>query len=215
MRWTQVLDEFYAPFERDLDKAEQELSRADITSEGTGNTCPECGEGEVVEKLGRFGKFLSCSRFPDCKYTAQLDGSQRPEPKLLEETCPECGKQLVEKIGRFGPFIGCSGYPDCRYIKKQEQKIGVTCPKCNKGDLVVKRARRRGGNVFYGCNRYPDCDFTVGQKPLTEPCPNCQSLLVAQKDGSAKCTSCGAIVEDAVESTDSTEAAGAGSGTTG
>ena len=199
MRWTQVLDEFYAPFERDLEKAEQELQRSDITSEGTGQTCPECGEGEVVEKLGRFGKFLSCTRYPDCKYTAQLDGSQRPEPKTLEETCPECGKPLVEKVGRFGPFVGCSGYPDCRYIKREEKKIGVTCPKCGEGDLVVKRARRRGGNLFYGCNRYPACDFTVGQRPLPEPCPKCGSLVVVQKDGSAKCTNaeCGHVIEAA------------------
>ncbi|HEX9824272.1 MAG TPA: type I DNA topoisomerase [Actinomycetota bacterium] len=195
MVWTQVLDEFYAPFERDLEKAEQELTRADITSEGTGQKCPTCGEGEVVEKLGRYGKFLSCSRYPDCKYTAQLDGSQRPEPKLLEETCPECGKQLVEKTGRFGPFVGCSGYPDCKYIKREEKKTGVKCPQCGEGDLIEKRARRKGKSLFYGCNRYPECDFTVGQLPLPTPCPECQGLMVALKDGDAKCTKCGHVIE--------------------
>ena len=194
MRWTRVLDDFYTPFERDMEKAEQELTRADITSEGTGKTCPECGKGEVVEKLGRYGRFLSCSRYPDCKYTAQLDGSQRPEPKLLEETCPECGKQLVQKVGRFGPFIGCSGYPDCKYVKREEKKIGVTCPQCEQGDLIEKRARRRGGSVFYGCNRYPDCDFTIGKKPIPEPCPQCGSLVATEKDGTLKCTSCGHVV---------------------
>jgi DNA topoisomerase-1 len=195
MVWTQVLDEFYAPFERDLEKAEQELTRADITSESTGQTCPKCGEGEVVEKLGRYGKFLSCNRYPDCDYTAQLDGSQRPEPKLLEETCPECGKQLVEKVGRFGPFVGCSGYPECKYIKREEKKVGVKCPQCGEGDLIEKRARRKGKSLFYGCNRYPDCDFTVGQRPLPTPCPQCGSLMVTQKDGAAKCTSCGHVIE--------------------
>jgi DNA topoisomerase-1 len=195
IRWTQVLDEFYAPFEREMEKAEQELERSEITSEGTGKTCPKCGQGEVVEKLGRFGRFLSCNRYPDCDYTAQLDGSQRPEPKLLEETCPECGKQLVQKVGRFGPFIGCSGYPDCKYVKREEQKVGVTCPKCGEGDLIVKRARRRGGSVFYGCNRYPECDFTIGKKPLPEPCPKCGGMMAEEKDDSAKCTSCGHVIE--------------------
>ncbi|HEX6209042.1 MAG TPA: topoisomerase DNA-binding C4 zinc finger domain-containing protein, partial [Actinomycetota bacterium] len=127
-----------------------------------------------------------------------VDGQERPEPELLEETCPECGKQLVKRWGRYGPFIGCSGYPDCRYIKREEKKTGVTCPKCGEGELIEKRARRRRGNVFYGCNRYPDCDFTVGQRPLTEPCPECGALMTAQKDGSGKCQN-GHVIEGAAE----------------
>ncbi len=101
----------------------------------------------------------------------------------------------MRKFGRFGPFIGCSGYPECRYVKKEEKKTGVACPKCGQGELVEKRARRgKRSSVFYGCNRYPECDFTVGQKPVPEPCPSCGGLMV-RRDGGAKCTACGTIVE--------------------
>lgn len=197
MGWVQVLDEFYGPFERLLEKKENEIERP---SEELDELCPLCPTegrepGKLVVKLGRRGKFVGCPNYPECSYTRDLNGDVRPEPELLEETCPECGRRLVKRVGRFGPFIGCSGYPECRYIKKEEQRTGVACPKCGKGELVVKRARRgKRGSVFYGCNRYPDCDFTVGQNPSTEPCPSCGSLMVFQKDGGTKCTSCGTIV---------------------
>ncbi|MFB3737590.1 MAG: type I DNA topoisomerase [Candidatus Velamenicoccus archaeovorus] len=198
--WIQVLDEFYGPFERLIEKNVDEIQRFEETLDELCPLCPQEGRepGQLVIKLGKYGKFIGCNRYPECKYIRNLDGQERKEPELLEETCPECGRPLARKFGRFGPFVGCSGYPECRYIKKEEQKTGVTCPKCRQGELVVKRARRgKRGSVFYGCNRYPECDFTVGQKPLPEPCPACGSLLVQQKDGSAKCTSCGTVVEAA------------------
>jgi DNA topoisomerase I len=199
MRWVQVLDEFYGPFERLLEKKEEEIERP---KEELDEECPKCIEehreppGRLVIKLGKAGRFVACDRWPDCDYSRDLSGRQRPEPELLEERCPECGKQLVKRVGRYGPFIGCSGYPDCKYIKREEQKTGVLCPKCKEdgrepqGELVVKRARRRRGSVFYGCNRYPECDFTVGQKPLPEPCPNCGGLLVQGPKG-VKCATNG------------------------
>ncbi|HEX2031624.1 MAG TPA: type I DNA topoisomerase [Actinomycetota bacterium] len=192
MRWVQVLDEFYGPFERLLEKKEGEIERPQEELDELCPLCPEEGRepGNLVVKLGRAGKFVGCSNWPECKYTRDLSGQVRPEPELLEETCPECGRQLVRRFGRYGPFVGCSGYPDCRYIKKEEKRTGVTCPKCGQGELVEKRARRRGRSVFYGCNRYPDCDFTVGQKPVADPCPRCQGLMVAVADG-VRCTNCG------------------------
>jgi DNA topoisomerase I len=200
MPWTQVLDEFHAPFERKVEKAEQELERPEELLDELCPRCPEEGRepGQLVVKLGRRGKFVGCKNYPECRYTRDVEGQERPEPELLEETCPECGKQLVKKVGRYGPFVGCSGYPDCRYIKREEKKTGVTCPKCGEGELVEKRARRRRGSVFYGCNRYPDCDFTVGQRPLQEPCPECGTLMTAQKDGSGKCQQ-GHVIEGAAE----------------
>jgi DNA topoisomerase I len=195
MRWSQVLDEFFSPFERDLEKATEQAERP---KEELDEECPKCIEegrkppGQLVIKLGRAGRFVACDRWPDCDYSRDLSGQERPEPELLEERCPECGKQLLKRVGRYGPFIGCSGYPDCKYIKREEQKTGVLCPKCKEdgrepqGELVVKRARRRRGSVFYGCNRYPECDFTVGQKPLPDPCPKCGGLLVQGPKG-VKC----------------------------
>jgi len=203
MRWVQVLDEFYGPFERLLEKNEDTIQRFEEVLDEFCPLCPQEGRkpGQLVVKLGRYGKFIGCSNWPECNYIRNLDGQERKEPEVLEETCPECGRPLAKKWGRFGLFIGCTGYPECRYIKREEQRIGVPCPKCGQGELVVKRARRgRRGSVFYGCNRYPECDFTVGQRPVPEPCPNCGSMMVQQKDGSTKCTNCGTIVGAVAES---------------
>jgi len=203
LRWVQVLDEFYGPFERLLEKNEGEIQRFEEVLDETCPLCPKEGRepGQLVVKLGRYGKFIGCSNWPDCSYIRNLDGQERKEPEILEETCPECGKPLAKKWGRFGPFIGCTGYPECRYIKREEQKTGVKCPKCGQGELVVKRARRgKRGSLFYGCNRYPECDFTVGQRPVPDPCPSCGSLMVQQKDDTTKCTSCGTIVGAVAES---------------
>ena len=205
LRWNQVLDEFYGPFERLLEKKEDEIERP---KEETGKTCPKCPEegrdppGNLVIKLGRSGRFIACDRWPDCDYSTDVSGKERPKPEKTGETCPRCVEEerdppgeLEKKVGRYGPFTGCDRYPECKYVKKEEQKVGVSCPKCREeerdppGDLIVKRARRRGGNVFYGCNRYPECDFTVGQKPLLEPCPNDGWVLVEAKDG-IKCARC-------------------------
>lgn len=141
----------------------------------------------MVIKMGRFGKFLACSNYPECKNTKQIsrDGSIEPkeEPKELEEKCPECGSPLTLRTGRFGQFIGCSNYPKCKYIKKQEKSTGVKCPKCGEGEIVEKRSRK---GIFYACNRYPKCKFALWGKPTGEKCPKCGSLMVAKitkKDG--------------------------------
>jgi DNA topoisomerase-1 len=205
LRWNQVLDEFYGPFERLLEKKEDEIERP---KEETGQLCPKCPEegrdppGNLVIKLGRSGRFIACDRWPECDYSTDVSGKERPKPEKTGETCPRCVEEgreppgeLEKKTGRFGPFVGCDRYPECKYVKKEEQKIGISCPKCKEegrdpaGDIIVKRARRRGGNVFYGCNRYPECDFTVGSKPLEEPCPKDGWVLIEAKDG-IKCARC-------------------------
>jgi DNA topoisomerase-1 len=200
LRWTQVLDEFYGPFERLLEKKEEEIERP---QEELDELCPLCIEegrtpAKLVIKLGRNGKFIACPNYPECKYTRNVgEDSARPEPEETGEACPECGRPLVKKTGRYGPFVGCSGYPDCKYIKKDPPKgTGVTCPKCGQGELVTKRSRR--GKVFYSCNRYPDCDFAVWSMPLPDPCPHCGGLLTAQARDKAKCVVCGSVVQDGV-----------------
>ena len=109
---------------------------------------------------------------------------------MLDELCPECGKQLQRRVGRFGPFVGCSGYPDCRYIKKDPPRsLEIPCPQCNQGEIVEKRTRF---GVFFGCDRYPECDFAVNNEPLKEPrCPEDGSLLL-QRPKSIRCWGCGA-----------------------
>ena len=112
----------------------------------------------------------------------------KAEPEPVGRDCPDCGKPLVYREGRFGKFISCSGYPSCHYtekLPKPVEKIGVTCPKCG-GDLIVKRTRR--GKIFYGCVNYPTCDFAEWNRPISQPCPVCGSLMVMTGKDSAQCT---------------------------
>jgi DNA topoisomerase I len=187
LRWTQVLDEFYGPFERQLEKSDHEIERSEVTADPIGETCPKCGKGELVKKLGRAGSFISCNRYPECDYSRDLDGEERPVDEVSDEKCPECGSPMVVKRSRFGPFLGCSRYPECKGKRSIDRSTGVTCPECGEGELVIKRTRK--GRTFYGCNRYPECEFAVWQRPVPQPCPRCESLMVATQRGT-KCTAC-------------------------
>ncbi len=193
--WVQVLDEFYGPFERTIEKSEEEIQRFEEVSDELCPRCPEEGRepGHLVVKLGKYGKFVGCNSYPECRYIRNLDGQERPEPELLDESCPECGRQLAKKVGRYGPFVGCSGYPECRFIKREPPKgTGVVCPQCGLGELVEKRTRF---GVFHGCDRYPECDLTVNHPPVGDhPCPECGSLLL-RRPKSLRCWSCGAELD--------------------
>jgi DNA topoisomerase-1 len=190
--WVQVLDEFYGPFERSVEKSDTEIQRFEEPLDELCPRCPEEGRepGHLVVKLGKYGKFVGCNNFPECRYIRNLDGSERPEPELLDETCPECGRQLQRRHGRYGPFVGCSGYPECRYIKREPPKgTGVTCPQCGLGEIVEKRTRF---GAFYGCDRYPECDMAANHPPDPDhPCPECGSLLL-RRPKSLRCWNCGA-----------------------
>jgi len=136
----------------------------------------------MVVKRGRFGPFLACSGYPECKTTRKLISTKqgvtaaRPD-QVLDERCPRCGANLVIKHGRFGEFTACSSYPECKYVK--HKTTGVKCPQCEAGDIVERKSRR--GRAFYGCSNYPDCDFTLWSRPLPERCPECGTpYLVAR-----------------------------------
>jgi len=143
--------------------------------------CEKCGKPMAV-KRGRFGFFLACTGYPECRNTKKIvmkEGSATAVADVpLEEKCPECGNHLVKKHGRFGEFIACSNYPKCKFVKRQT--LGIACPEkgCT-GELVVRRTKR--GKTFYGCSRYPDCKFTAWDKPVAEPCPDCGSPLLLEK----------------------------------
>jgi DNA topoisomerase-1 len=139
--------------------------------------CENCGRPMVL-KRGRFGQFMACSGYPDCKTTRRLDQGKKVPDIPLEEKCPECGRNMVLRHGRYGEFTSCSGYPDCKYVK--QNFIGMKCPECKEGELVEKRARRRG-NSFYGCSRYPKCKYTSAYKPVPEKCPKCGHGHLVQK----------------------------------
>ena len=195
LRKVQMLEEFNGPFERALEKAEDSFERY---SEELDELCPLCPQegrepGRLQVKLGRYGKFIGCPNYPECRYIRNMDGTERAEPELLDETCPDCGRQLQRRIGRYGPFVGCSGYPECRYIKKDPPtSTGVTCPQCHRGELVEKHTRF---GTFYGCDRYPECDLAVNNPPEKDrPCPECGSLLL-RRPKSLRCWNCGAELD--------------------
>ena len=151
-----MLHEFNGPFERALEKAEHSFERFEEELDELCPLCPTEGRepGKLEVKLGRFGKFIGCPNYPECRYIRNMDGTERPEPEMLDELCPECGRQLQKRVGRYGPFVGCSGYPDCRYIKKDPPtSTGVTCPQCGKGEL--DREAHPVRHVFYGCEPLP------------------------------------------------------------
>ena len=158
-----------------------DLDSADLQETAQEEYCENCGRVMVL-KRGRFGQFMACTGYPDCKTTRRLDQGKRVPDIPLDEKCPDCGRNMIIRHGRFGEFTSCSGYPDCKYVK--QNFIGVKCPLCGEGELVEKRARK--GNTFYGCSRYPKCKFTSAAKPIPEKCPDCgHDYLVERlrKDG--------------------------------
>jgi DNA topoisomerase-1 len=185
--WPEVIRQFYDPFERLLEKKDKEITRDDLIKETTDELCPKC-DGPMMIKLGRYGKFLSCANYPECKGTRQIDGTERPEPQEVPgEKCELCGSPLLLRHGRFGPFTGCSRYPECKYVKKET--IGGKCPKCREGKLQQRRSKRK--TTFYGCTRYPDCDYVMGIRPLDEPCPKCEGVMAPDEERGGICQSCG------------------------
>jgi DNA topoisomerase-1 len=161
---------------RDLAVDLPDIENVDLTEQDEQTYCDNCGRPMVLKK-GRFGQFLACSGYPDCKTTKQLGEAQKPKDVPLDEKCPNCGNQMVKKYGRYGEFVACSNYPTCKYVK--QKTIGVKCPNCSEGEVVERRSKR--GKTFYGCNRYPDCDFVAWGKPIAEPCPECGGSYLVEK----------------------------------
>ncbi|WP_408010979.1 type I DNA topoisomerase [Pseudalkalibacillus sp. A8] len=141
--WKKIIDAFYKEFEKKLKVAEEEMKEVEIQDEPAGEKCEKCGS-EMVFKMGRYGKFMACSNFPDCRNT----------------------KPIVKDIG-------------------------VKCPKCNEGNIVERKSKKR--RIFYGCDRFPKCDFVSWDKPINRPCPKCDSMLVekkSKKSTTIQCTNC-------------------------
>lgn len=201
--WVPVVRDFYRPFSDRLEQVE-ETKRVKIPARETGETCPQCGEGRLVERAGRYGEFIGCSRYPDCDYVRNKDGTVAGPPQPTGEICPRCGKPLVERTGRRGPFVACSGYPKCRYVKRDpaadaSQVAAVVegnCPEC--GRPLGERKGRFG--TFIGCTGYPECKYIVPgsqrrgasdpPKVLDEPCPRCGKPLVLRKGRYGEFKSC-------------------------
>ncbi|MBQ4865578.1 type I DNA topoisomerase [Priestia megaterium] len=143
VQWVRVIDEFYSDFEKRLEHAEKEMREVEIKDEPAG------------------------------------------------EDCEECGSPMVYKMGRYGKFMACSNFPDCRNTKPIVKEIGVKCPKCEEGNIVERKSKKK--RTFYGCDRFPGCDFVSWDKPIARKCPTCENLLVEKKQKKGTqvvCTSC-------------------------
>jgi len=174
VKWDKMLEAFYSPFAQQLEEKKEAIKRYEVITEKTDIKCEDCGKPMEI-KLGRFGKFLSCTGYPECKAARPINPDGTPgeavKPEPTGEKCPECESDLIERMGRFGKFVGCSNYPKCKYIKKEEIKIGISCAACGKGEVIEKKTRR--GKLFYACNRYPECKEAFWDKPIDKTCKTC------------------------------------------
>jgi DNA topoisomerase-1 len=170
-----LLKRFYKRFRTQLERSKKG-KRWNPDPEPTTEKCELCG-GTMLKRWSRNGWFLGCSKYPECKSTRDLGADGTPtQPRETGISCDKCGKPMVIRSGRFGEFLSCTGYPECKNAKAVP--LGVKCPKCG-GDVIEIRPKKRRGKTFYGCSNYADerikCDFKVWQKPVAEPCPNCQA----------------------------------------
>ncbi|MDD5397128.1 MAG: type I DNA topoisomerase [Candidatus Moranbacteria bacterium] len=183
-KWVPVIRDFYEPFHKLLEEKTDSVKKEDLV-EKLDRPCPTCG-ADLIMKFGRFGKFIACSNYPTCKYTEKTDAEKKEDEENSGIVCDKCGAPMVVKRGRFGAFLGCSKYPECKNIMKIEQKTGLQCPKCQKGDIIARKSKK--GKMFYGCNKYPECDFVMWNKPTGEMCPTCGQPLAFAAKGKIACS---------------------------
>ncbi len=194
--WVKTLQTFYVPFKSDLDEAEKKMKDLKAEVEETDEVCDKCSQPMII-KWGRFGKFMACSGYPDCKNTKEVpkegpDGKMVSEPATVEGVCDKCQGPLIMKVGRFGKFIACSNYPECKFTKPID--LGILCPEDGcKGKIAGRRSKK--GRTFYGCTAYPNCNFVSWEKPVGEACPECKNPYMVEKwkkneDTSIVCPKC-------------------------
>lgn len=182
--YEKVLTDFYNPFSEALKNVEDKIDKI---------LCELCGH-EMEIKFGKYGRFLACSNYPECKNIKSFRDiyAKNQEPEYTGDTCEKCGARTVFRNGKFGRFIGCERYPECDFIKNIT--LNVSCPKCKQGEVVERKSKRN--KLFYGCSRYPECDFVSWHKPIVQQCPNNDSSYMeqrytAKKGNYLKCPVCG------------------------
>ncbi len=182
--WIPLMHAFWKPFNDTIHDKEATVQRKDVTQEAIDEKCPECSSPLSI-RLGRNGRFIGCTNYPDCSYTRNLseDGASHEEPEVLEgRSCPSCDSPLVFKTGRYGKFIGCSAYPKCKHIEPLEKPMDTTvdCPQCKKGTILKRKSRN--GKIFYSCSGYPKCDYALWNNPIKESCPQCAWPILTVKE---------------------------------
>ena len=182
--WIQTLREFYLEFSKELKQARQEMKNLRAVAEPAGIQCERCGT-EMVIKWGRFGKFIACSNYPECKNTQEIGDGEESSPPA-ETSCDQCGRPMVNKRGPYGTFLACSGYPECKHTRPlgraessdptQDPPPHQPCPKC--GSPLLLREGRYGR--FVACSDYPKCRYTQ-RKGTGVTCPECKKGKMVQR----------------------------------
>lgn len=184
-----LLRGFYEPFTKDVKEFKGQDGKR--VAEPTNITCPKCKKHKLAIRFGKAGEFLGCLGYPKCDFTSNFKRNEQgeielikaPEPQVLSEKCPQCGKPLRQIVGKFGPFIACTGYPECKYIHHVKAKF--PCP-LDGGEVIQRRWR---GGTFWGCNNYPKCKFAVFGDIEETKCPKCKlPFLVKKVDKEGKVT---------------------------
>lgn len=190
--WKPLLEEFWDPFIHLVKEIRENVKRQEVTQEPLDEKCPKC-QNQLSIRLGKRGRFIGCTAYPDCDYTRSLEGKEDAvaAPEVVEgRACPKCESELQIKSGRYGKFIGCSSYPECNFIEPLEkpEDTEVECPKCKKGTILKRKSKR--GKVFYSCSGYPECQYAMWYPPYNEPCPLCEwpitMIKTTKKDGTQR-----------------------------
>lgn len=182
--WIPVLEEFWQPFVQQIQVTDEQVQRKDVTTEILEDKCPKC-EKPLSIRLGKRGRFIGCTGYPECDYTHDLSGqdAEKNEPEVVQDrSCPLCSHPLHIKSGRYGRFIGCSNYPQCKHMEPLEKPAdtGVVCPKCNHAKILQRKSRK--GKIFYSCGDYPKCDYALWNEPIDKPCPTCAWPILTVKE---------------------------------
>ncbi len=182
--WIPILDEFWQPFIQQIQKIEAEVQRKDVTTETLDEVCPKCSKPLAI-RLGKRGRFIGCTAYPECDYTQDLSaaGGGQSGPEVVENrSCPDCSSALHIKSGKYGRFIGCSSYPNCKYIEPLERPAdtGVQCPICHASTILKRKSRK--GKIFYSCGGYPKCSYALWNEPFNKTCPKCAWSILTIKE---------------------------------
>ena len=183
--WQPIIKEFYKPFKKNLMEKYKEVKKEDVIKEETNEVCEIC-KAKMLVRMSKYGKFLACSGFPNCRFTKPIEGEGKQEEiKESEEKCEKCGEMMLIKRGKYGEFLGCSSYPKCKNMKPINDDTGVKCTECD-GEVVARRTKR--GRVFFGCSSYPKCHFALWSKPTGKKCEKCGHLMVFAAKNTEKCS---------------------------
>lgn len=169
--YKKVMTDFYKVFEAELESANVEAEKDKKENQEVSDvTCEKCG-AKMIVKMGRYGKYLACPNYPNCKNIKPYSLAEGPE-EVSDVKCDACGTLMVYRTGPYGRYLKC---PSCGVNKAIVIDTGIVCPKCHEGHMVQRRSHR--GRIFYGCSRYPKCDMALWNEPINQFCETCGAIM--------------------------------------